>query len=238
MPSRVLIVEDDAPLARVIADNLRFEGYEVAVTGDGNDAIMRARTFQPDLVLLDVMLPNRNGFELCGVLRQGGRVPVIIVSARVQNSDKVRGLRLGADDYLTKPFELDELLARVQAVLRRSHRAIERLTIDDVDIDLVAMTARAGARELHLTHREFEVLRYLAERHDRVVYRNELLREIWGYVDVPLTTRSVDHAIARLRKKIEPDPHHPRFIRTVHGDGYCLSVTAPATGERPAAAVD
>jgi len=156
------------------------------------------------------------------VIRQGGRVPVIILSARSQKADKIRGLQLGADDYLAKPFDLDELLARMQAVLRRSRRIVERLALGSIVIDLTTMKATNGSQELHLTHREFEVLRYLAERQDRVVYRNELLREIWGYLDVPITTRSVDHAIARLRKKVEQDPHHPRFIRTVHGDGYCL----------------
>jgi DNA-binding response OmpR family regulator len=222
MPSRVLIVEDDTALARVIADNLRFEGYEVEVAADGDHAITQLRLFQPDLVLLDIMLPSRSGFEICSVIRQRGRIPVIILSARSLKADKIRGLKLGADDYLTKPFELDELLARIQAVLRRSRQAVERLTLGDITIELTTMKASAKSRELHLTYREFEILRYLAERQGRVVYRDELLREIWGYVDPELTTRSVDHAIARLRKKIEPDPHHPRFIQTVHGDGYSL----------------
>ena len=228
MQTRVLIVEDDDALARVIADSLRFEGYEVEVTNDGNKAITHLRAFQPDLVLLDIMLPNRNGLDLVSVIRQGGRVPVIILSARSQKADKIRGLQLGADDYLAKPFDLDELLARMQAVLRRSRRIVERLALGSIVIDLTTMKAMNGSQELHLTHREFEVLRYLAERQDRVVYRNELLREIWGYLDVPITTRSVDHAIARLRKKVEQDPHQPRFIRTVHGDGYFLSVNGTA----------
>lgn len=226
MPGRVLIVEDDHVLARVIADNLRFAGYDVDSTADGNEALSRLRTFQPDLVLLDLMLPNRNGFELCSVLRQGGRTPVVILSARAQKADKLRGLKLGADDYLTKPFDLDELLARIQAVLRRSRRAVDRLMLGSLTVDFSTLRATIANREVHLTHREFDVLRYLAERQDRVVYRDELLREIWGYLDVPLATRSVDHAIARLRKKIEPDPHRPRFIRTVHGDGYVLSASA------------
>lgn len=225
MQGRVLIVEDDEVLARVIADNLRFAGYEVSATGDGYDAVNRLRTFQPDLVLLDLMLPDRDGFDLCPVLRQGGRTPVVILSARAQKLDKLRGLKLGADDYLTKPFDLDELLARIQAVLRRSRRAVDRLVLGAVTVDFGALRATTGTRELHLTHREFGLLRYLAERQDRVVHRDELLREIWGYLDVPPTTRSVDHAIARLRKKIEADPHRPRFIRTVHGDGYVLSAT-------------
>ena len=226
MPGRILIVEDDNMLAKVIGDNLRFAGYEVTAAADGHDAVARLRTFQPDLVLLDLMLPDRSGFDLCGLLRQGGRTPVVILSARAQKADKLRGLKLGADDYLTKPFDLDELLARIQAVLRRSRRGVDRLVLGAVTIDFNALRAVTGKREVHLTHREFGVLRYLAERHERVVYRDELLREIWGYLDVPPTTRSVDHAIARLRKKIEPDPHRPRFIRTVHGDGYVLNTTA------------
>jgi len=226
MSGRILIVEDDNMLAKVIGDNLRFAGYEVSAAADGHDAVARLRTFQPDLVLLDLMLPDRSGFDLCGVLRQGGRTPVVILSARAQKADKLRGLKLGADDYLPKPFDLDELLARIQAVLRRSRRGVDRLVLGAVTIDFNALRAVTGKREVHLTHREFGVLRYLAERHERVVYRDELLREIWGYLDVPPTTRSVDHAIARLRKKIEPDPHRPRFIRTVHGDGYVLNTTA------------
>jgi DNA-binding response OmpR family regulator len=226
MSGRILIVEDDNMLAKVIGDNLRFAGYEVSAAADGHDAVARLRAFQPDLVLLDLMLPDRSGFDLCGVLRQGGRTPVVILSARAQKADKLRGLKLGADDYLTKPFDLDELLARIQAVLRRSRRGVDRLVLGAVTIDFNALRAMTDKREVHLTHREFGVLRYLAERHERVVYRDELLREIWGYLDVPPTTRSVDHAIARLRKKIEPDPHRPRFIRTVHGDGYVLNTTA------------
>ena len=226
MSGRILIVEDDHMLAKVIGDNLRFAGYEISAAADGHEAVVRLRTFQPDLVLLDLMLPDRSGFDLCGVLRQGGRTPVVILSARAQKADKLRGLKLGADDYLTKPFDLDELLARIQAVLRRSRRGVDRLVLGAVTIDFNALRAVTGKREVHLTHREFGVLRYLAERHERVVYRDELLREIWGYLDVPPTTRSVDHAIARLRKKIEPDPHRPRFIRTVHGDGYVLNTTA------------
>ena len=222
-PKRILIVEDDVGLARVIADNLRFEGYQVDSVHRGDDAIGRARSFSPDLVLLDVMLPNRSGFDLCSMLRDGGRVAVIILSALNQKGDKLRGLNLGADDYITKPFDLPELLARIRAVLRRSHRAIDRIVLGAITIDFTSLRATCAKGEVHLTHREFEILRYLAERKDRFVRRDELLREVWGYPDVLDSTRSVDHAIVRLRKKIEPDPHNPQFIRTVHGDGYCLT---------------
>ena len=231
MKKRLLVVEDDVALGRVLRDNLAFAGFEVTWVEDGDAALQAVRVATFDLVLLDVLLPKHSGFELCGVLRQGGRTPVIILTARGQVADKVRGLELGADDYITKPFNLEELLARVQAVLRRARRAVDQITLGGVTIDFARLQARVGRRECHLTHREFEVLRYLAERQGLVVSRDELLREVWGYLDTP-NTRSVDHAVARLRKKIEPDPHHPRFIRTVQGDGYCLSVEDPPAAAR------
>jgi two-component system, OmpR family, response regulator VicR len=222
MKKRILVVEDDASLARVLRDNLRFEGFEVDLAPTAERAIDQMREFTPDLVMLDIMLPGRDGFELLPLLRQRGQAPVIVLTARGQKTDKLKGLALGADDYVTKPFDLDELLARVHAVLRRARPPIDHLMLGRVSIDFRARVAREGARVLHLTHREFELLKYLAERQERVVYRTELLREVWGYPDVP-ATRSVDHAIARLRKKLELDAHHPRFIQTVHGDGYCLT---------------
>jgi DNA-binding response OmpR family regulator len=233
MKKRILVVEDDAALARVVGDNLVFEGFEVAFVADGDLAVSRARAFGPDLVLLDLMLPGRSGFDLFEALHQSGRTPVIVLTARGEKVDKLRGLNLGADDYITKPFDLEELLARIHAVLRRTRPAVERLELDAVSVDFQARIARRGSRTLHLTHREFELLRYLAERPGRVVYRDELLREVWGYPETPLT-RSVDHAIARLRKKIERDARHPRFIHTVHGDGYRLTPggTPPGSAEK------
>lgn len=227
MKKRLLVVEDDAALARVLCDDLAFAGFEVECVNDGDAAVRKIRAVPPDLILLDIMLPGRDGFEICSALRQGGRTPIVMLTARGQKADKVRGLQLGADDYVTKPFHLEELVARIQAVLRRARPAVDRLVLGEVVIDLTRLQAWASGREFHLTHREFEVLRYLAERERCVVSRNELLREIWGYLDHP-TTRSVDHAVARLRKKIERDPHHPRFLHTVHGDGYCLSPDTPA----------
>ena len=222
MKKRILVVEDDASLARVLRDNLVFEGFDVEWVGDGHAAVTAARAFAPDLVVLDVMLPGRDGFELCGLLRQGGATPIIMLTARSQKSDKLRGLQLGADDYVTKPFDVEELMARVHAVLRRSSPEVGQVTLGMVAIDFLQRTVRRGREEVHLTHREFELLRYLAERQGRVVSRHELLREVWGYPDTPMT-RSVDNAIARLRKKIEPDPGRPRFIHTVHGDGYTIT---------------
>jgi DNA-binding response OmpR family regulator len=222
MKKRILVVEDDAALARVLRDNLAFCGFDVACVLDGAVALAKAREFAPDLIVLDITLPGTSGFDLCGVLRQGSRTPIIILTARSQKADKLRGLNLGADDYITKPFDLEEFLARVHAVLRRARPTVEQLVLGRVVIDFRAQTATKAGHTLHLTHREFELVEYLAERQERVVHRSELLREVWGYLDVP-STRSVDHAIARLRKKIEPDAHHPRFIHTVHGDGYCLT---------------
>ncbi len=226
---RLLIVEDDAPLARVLRDNLKYAGFDVACAGTGEAALEYARATPPDLILLDIMLPGCDGFELCGALRGGGRVPIIMLTARGQRADKLRGLELGADDYITKPFDFEELLARIRAVLRRVRPTVERLELGPIVVDFTRLQAWSSDGELHLTHRELEVLRYLAERRGRVVARDELLREVWGYMEQP-NTRSVDHTVARLRKKIEPKPHHPRFIHSVRGDGYCLSAGDGSAG--------
>jgi DNA-binding response OmpR family regulator len=223
MKRRILIVEDNAGLASVLADNLVIEGFDVQTVDDGNLAVAKARDFSPDLIILDVSLPGKDGFELCGLLRQGRRTPIVMLTARSQKADRIRGLKLGADDYVTKPFDLEELLARIHAVLRRSRPDVEQLTLGRVTIDFRTLRAWAGDQDLDLTHREFELLRYLAERQEVVVDRDELLREVWGYASAP-HTRSVDQAVVRLRKKIEPDPQHPVFIHTVHGNGYCLTL--------------
>jgi two-component system response regulator VicR len=220
---RILIVDDDRELASLLRDNLLAVGFEVEFVLDGEAAIAKAAEFAPDLVILDIMLPGGSGFDLCGRLRQAGGTPVIILSALGQKNDKLRGLGLGADDYVTKPFDLDELLARVHTILRRARPVIEELVLGRIRVNFRARQAVKGHRALHLTHKELEVLRYLAEHSHRIVYRNELLREVWGYADIPLT-RCVDKTIARLRKKIEPDTHHPMFIHTVPGDGYWLTL--------------
>jgi DNA-binding response OmpR family regulator len=217
-------VEDDAALERVLRDNLEFEGYEVATVTDGNTAIRRAKEFAPDLVLLDVSLPGKDGFEVCRLLRASREVSIIFLTVRGQKDDKLRGLSLGADDYVTKPFDLEEVIARIHAVLRRTRPHIDRLTLGRITIDFDALHAWDNGHQIELNHRDFALLRYLADRRGAVVSRSELLRGVWGYSDLP-DTRAVDHAIGRLRKKIEPDVHHPKFIRTVHGDGYCLTIT-------------
>jgi DNA-binding response OmpR family regulator len=223
MKKRILIVEDDATLARVLSETLTFSGFEVERATNGTAALGQVRAFRPDLILLDIMLPGQDGFDLCGLIRQGGRTPVIMLTARDQKVDKLRGLEVGADDYVTKPFDFDELQARVRAVLRRSRRVFTRLQLGEVTIDLQHFTAVKAHRDIHLTRREFDLLAYLAERQGSTVYRSELLREIWGYPAEP-NTRAVDYAIKRLRNKIELDPHNPKYIHTVHGDGYCLTL--------------
>ena len=222
MKKRVLLVEDDPVLTRVLRDNLTYEGFDVTSVADGLQAQSLERELSPDLVLLDVNLPGCSGFELCELWRRQSQVPIILLTAMGQKGDKVRGLQLGADDYVTKPFDLEELLARIHAVLRRTRSSAHRLTLGDVVIDVNARTAMRGTEELDLTHRDFEILGYLAARPHTIVSRHELLRAVWGYPDAA-ATRAVDHAIARLRKKIEEKPHRPRYIHTVHGDGYYLA---------------
>ena len=223
MPKRILIVEDDAALAKVLADRLILDGFEIALSPDGHDAPSRARAFRPDLILLDINLPGPSGFDLCQLLRQGGRTPVIILSVRGQKHDKIRGFSLGADDYVTKPFEPEGLIARIHAVLRRFSRPVHKIKLGDVSIDFLSQQVENPTGHVHLTHQEFEILRLLATHEGQVVYRDELLREVWGVL-FDSTKRTVDHAIARLRKKVEADPHHPRYIRSVRGDGYSLRI--------------
>jgi two-component system response regulator VicR len=232
MKRRILIVEDNVGLARVLSDNLKLEGFEVQTIHDGNLAITTARAFAPDLIVLDVKLPGRDGFELCGLLRHGRRVPIIMLTARSQKEDRIRGLKLGADDYVTKPFDLEELLARIHAVLRRSRPEIERLTLGKVTLDFRTLQAWNDEGPIGLTHREFELLRYLAERQEDIVDRDELLREVWGYASAP-NTRSVDQAVVRLRRKIEPDPQRPSYIHTVFGSGYCLTLAPRQNMDQP-----
>jgi two-component system response regulator VicR len=223
MNLRILVVEDDPVFRSVLEDNLVCEGYRVEAAGDGQAALALARAAAPDLIILDLTLPDSNGFDLFPQLHRGGKVPIIILSARGQKVDKIRGLGLGADDYVTKPVDLEELLARIRAVLRRGRSIPQRLRIGRLIIDFRTQEAASGRVAVRLSHHEFKLLQYLAERRDKVVPREELLAEVWGYVDPKVTTRSVDQTIFRLRQKIEADPHQPAFIRTAHRDGYCLT---------------
>jgi DNA-binding response OmpR family regulator len=224
---RILVVEDDRALATVLRVKLTMEGFDVEVAADGNQASTAARAFAPDLIVLDVTLPGTNGFELCRIWHESVRIPIIMLTARSDRADKLRGLSMGADDYMTKPFDTQELVARILAVLRRSTRpALTHVQLGRVSIDFENSLASNAGKPIKLTHREFAMLRYLAERPNSIVHRDELLQIIWGYVDVPPTDRAVDQAVARLRKKIEADPHQPQFLHTAHGDGYYLALGA------------
>jgi DNA-binding response OmpR family regulator len=226
MKKRILIIEDDKTIAKLLRDNLEFEGFSVEWAETGREGIEAAKTFAPDLVLLDLSLPDQDGLQLCRRFANSkDHVPVIVVTARGQQEDRVRGLTLGADDYIVKPFALEELLARIKAVLRRTKGRVDEVTLGDVTLDFVRLRAFKGSRELILTDREFEILRYLTERAGTTVSRDELLHLVWGYNEAPMT-RTVDNFVFRLRQKIEDDPHHPKFIRTAYGDGYRLSLDA------------
>jgi DNA-binding response OmpR family regulator len=222
MTKRILVAEDDPALSRLLRINLVHEGFDVECIDDGSLVPGRARDFGPDLVLLDLTLPGLNGFQLLEVLGRGRHAPIIVLTARGQRADKLRGLRLGADDYVTKPFDLEELIARIHAVLKRSSPEPERLALGDVIIDFTLRSATRDGLSLRLTDLEFDLLSYLAERRCRIVNRDELLRAVWRYSDTPVT-RSVDNTVARLRRKIEPDDGEPRYIHTVRGQGYLLT---------------
>jgi DNA-binding response OmpR family regulator len=223
MKRRILVVEDDPKLTRILRDNLSFEGFEVECAADGHAAVDAVQRFAPDLVVLDVTLPGSNGFELCRTWRKRERIAIVMLTARSGKSDKLRGLELGADDYITKPFDLPELLARIRAVLRRVRPTIERLALGEVNIDFVSRLATRGGVRVDLKDRDFEILHYLAERSGAIVRRLDLIREVWGYPEA-VQTRAVDNAVARLRRKIEADAHHPKFLHTVYGDGYRLTI--------------
>jgi DNA-binding response OmpR family regulator len=223
MKRRVLIVEDDPSIRLMLEHNLVDEGFEVQCVSKGDSAMSAIRGFAPDLILLDLMLPGLDGFEICSAISESVTdTRIIIISARSQCAEKIKGLKLGADDYVTKPFSLDELLARVHAVMRRVDSSPQRMVLGDLSVDFTTLRAVKGHKELALTHREFEVLRMLWIHRGSVVTRERLLRTVWGYADTPLT-RIVDHFVARLRSKIEADPRHPRYLHTVYGDGYTLT---------------
>ena len=219
---RILIVDDEPEMVRGIQDNLRFEGYDTSAAYDGEEALRRAAADGPDLVLLDVMMPKVSGWDVCRELRRRGiDVPVIMLTARGEEDDRVRGLELGADDYIAKPFALRELLARVRAVLRRPgpRQKFEEFAFGDARIHRRARRVFKAGAELRLTRKEFDLLVYLVEHRGEVVTRDRLLDEVWGYERFP-TTRTVDTHVLRLRRKLEHDPDRPAWIETVHGHGY------------------
>jgi DNA-binding response OmpR family regulator len=223
--SRILVIEDDPAILRGLADNLKFESHEVLTAADGETGYRLIGEQQPDLIILDLMLPKLSGYEVCRKVRDEGiTTPIMMLTARGEEGDRVLGLDLGADDYVTKPFSVRELLARVRALLRRAQPPgllPDELRFDDVVIDFRRYEAHKGDKPLEMTRKEFGVLRLLASRPGEVVTRDELLNEVWGFENYP-TTRTVDNHIATLRAKLENNPSEPRHLLTVHGVGYKL----------------
>ncbi len=223
--SRIIVIEDDLAILRGLRDNLEYESYEVYTATDGEQGYRLIQKHHPHLIVLDLMMPRMIGYELCRKVRSEGiATPILMLTARSEEADRVRGLDLGADDYVTKPFSVPELLARIRAILRRVKPPTalpDRLHFDDVSVDFKRFEARKGKEVLKLSRKEFGVLRLLAARLDHVVTRNELLDEVWGHESYP-TTRTVDNHIASLRSKLEDDSSKPRHLITVHGVGYKL----------------
>jgi DNA-binding response OmpR family regulator len=224
---RILVIEDEPQMRLGLRDNLELEGYEVETAADGDEGLLKAASFSPDLVILDVMLPKKNGFDVCRDLRARSiATPIVMLTARSAETDKVLGLELGADDYVTKPFSITELLARVRAVLRRTGSgsgapkpAADVMRIGDIEIDFKLHQARRGKARIEFTAREFDLLRYFVQHTGQVVTREQILNEVWGYEEFP-TTRTIDNFVAKLRQKIERAPHAPEHILTIHGSGY------------------
>ena len=221
--ARILVAEDEPEMAMGLKDNLQFEGYEVVVASDGEQAITLAESERPDLILLDIMMPKVDGLEVCRrVRRTGSAVPIVMLTAKSQEADVVRGLEAGADDYVTKPFGVRELLARVKVALRHagaSPALSKALTIGGAEVDLATGKVTRGGREFSIGYFEVEILKMLVEHAEQPVERNKLLDTIWGLEASP-TNRTVDNHIVSLRRKIEEDSKNPRHILTVHSIGY------------------
>ena len=221
--TRILVVEDEPNMVAGLRDNFEFEGYEVVTAPDGVAGLERALTESPDLVILDVMMPRMSGLDVCKQLKtKRPSLPIIMLTARGQEVDKVVGLELGADDYVTKPFSIRELLARVKAVLRRAKPAAkqqEKYAFGEIELDTRSCQVSRKGRQLDFSSKEFELLKYFLCHPGETLSRDRLLEDVWGYDRFP-TTRTVDAHIVRLRQKVEPKPEEPRFILTVHGTGY------------------
>ncbi len=222
--ARILIVEDEVEMALGLKDNFEYDGHEVLLAEDGEKGLQLALEGNPHLIILDIMLPQKSGFDVCKELRAKSiKTPIIMLTARGQEIDKVLGLELGADDYITKPFSVRELLARVKAVLRRSPndktRDAEFVTFGKIKVDFVHYSAYDDNGKVELTHKEFEILKYFLEHKAQTISRDNLLDDVWGYDYFP-TSRTVDNHIVKLRKKIEIDPEKPKHILTVYGIGY------------------
>jgi DNA-binding response OmpR family regulator len=220
---KILIVEDEPNMVAGLRDNFEYEGYEVITANDGLAGLERALTDSPDLLVLDVMMPRMSGLDVCKQLKaKRPSIPIIMLTARGQEVDKVVGLELGADDYVTKPFSIRELLARVKAVLRRTQTAPkdqEQYKFGDVEVNLRSCQVSRKGKPLEFSSKEFELLKFFLSHSGEAISRDRLLEEVWGYDHFP-TTRTVDAHIVRLRQKLEPKPEDPQFILTVHGLGY------------------
>jgi DNA-binding response OmpR family regulator len=225
--SRILIIEDETPMRTALADVLDGEGYRPLTAADGEIGLRKAVDEKPDLILLDAMMPKLDGFAVCAELRRLEiSVPVLMLTAKGQIEDRVSGLDAGADDYLVKPFSTEELLARVRALLRRTQKkgnAPTKLKLGEVEVDLARQTAMRGKKQIHLTAKEFSMLRLMAEAGGEPVTREKFLDVVWGYTSFP-TTRTVDTHVASLRSKLEKNPDAPRWLKTVHGVGYKLEL--------------
>ena len=221
--TRILIIEDDPAILRGLADNLGCESYNVVTAADGEQGYSLARSRKPDLIVLDLMLPRMSGYEVCRKLRaEGMTTPIVMLTARGDEADRIVGLDLGADDYITKPFSIRELLARIRAVLRRAqvqNALPAELRFGNVTVDFRRYEAQKNGRPVELTRKEFGLLRLLAARSGEPVTRDDLLNQVWGYDATP-TTRTVDNHVASLRAKLEDNPSDPRHLFTVHGVGY------------------
>ena len=222
--ARILLVEDEPNLRRTLTDLLKSDGYSVESSGDGIEGQEFAMKSPFDVIILDVMLPSRNGFEVCRRLRESGNnTPILMLTARSELNNKVQGFKAGSDDYLTKPFETPELEARIEALLRRASKSarteLTSYDFDGIHVDFTKSQISKNGRTTALGERESRLLRYLIERKGTVLSRDELLQDVWGYKSIPLT-RTVDVHIAWLRQKIEDDPKNPQYIVTVHGQGY------------------
>ena len=220
---RVLIIEDEPDMVLGLKDNFEYEGYDVTVARDGREGLTRALADRPDVILLDIMLPKMSGLDVCRELRNNGLdTPVIMLTARGQEIDKVIGLEMGADDYVTKPFSIKELLARVRAQLRRATRQVaevESYTFGEVALNFKRYEATRNGAALELSPREFELLKYFIQHRGETITRDQLLDDVWGYDNYPFT-RTVDNHIAKLRQKVEAVPADPKYIITVHRVGY------------------
>ena len=222
----ILIVEDEAAIVRLVRDYLVHDGFQAVTASDAASALQRLRDGRPDLLVLDLGLPDRNGLDVLREVRRAGDLPVIILTARGDETDRVVGLELGADDYMVKPFSPKELVARVRAVLRRveAQNRPERdvVTVGDVVVDVPRMRVSRGGVAIDLTATEFQVLLAMARQPGRVFTRANLLDVIHGMA-IESYERAIDAHIKNLRRKLEPDPGHPRYIQTVHGVGYRMT---------------